>query len=54
MAAMLLSVGIIFHISDNESGSGECMQHHRQTAFIYLSKDAESGKMSLDSIEIVC
>ena len=89
MAAMLLSVGIIFHISDNESGSGECMQHHRQTAFIYLSiknplfsiespsalcfseeknsfkafpnksvipvrirKNAESRKMSLDSIEI--
>ncbi|EEP29266.1 hypothetical protein GCWU000342_00622 [Shuttleworthella satelles DSM 14600] len=37
MAAMLLSVGTIFHISDDESGSGECMQHRRQTAFIYLS-----------------
>ena len=53
MAAMLLSVGTIFHISDDKSGSGECMQHHRQTAFIYLSEDAESRKMSLDSIEIV-
>lgn len=37
MAAMLLSVGTIFHISDDESGSGECMQHRRQTAFIYFS-----------------